>query len=346
MEINLDGRFFALRGGGAGQLFEIDPDTGEVTFLFFVNSFGGSINGLESMDSNSLLASTNSGNLVRIDLVAMFSHPLGFSGIGWTDIASDPTSGRLYAVSRHSTEASQTSHLYEINQASGAITQEIGDIGLAFVSDMDFAPDGTLYGNDATLLVIDPATAGTESLGGFGEDPFEPPSVMNTLEKTTMVAADGSGSLHYPGIVAVPDSVFTSVSTSVLDISFNRVFVDSVNFPFLDQPATNTLLGLTGTNPTLLVDENDDGEFEECLAPQCTLVSFGGGTLVFDVAGFTTYSSETCTASPGNGPGGNGPPGPDGNGPPGLCKAKGPDGNGPPGLTGNHPKGGPPGNNK
>jgi hypothetical protein len=41
----------------------------------------------------------------------------------------------------------------------------------------------------------------------------------------------------------------------------------------------------------LLVDPEDDGSFVPCDSPQCTLVSFTGGTLVFNVDGFTTYSS-------------------------------------------------------
>jgi len=345
MEITSTGQFLALEGGGTGNLYEIFPDTGEVAFLFFVPRFGGGINGLES-NGFGILATTNAGDLVSINLVAMSSALIGSDGSGWTDLAVDPTSGMTYALSRHRNEISQTNHLYEIDVATGGILGEIGDLGRTFVSDMDFTSDGMLYGNDSTLLVIDLMTGDANSLGGFGEDPLEPPSLMNTLVQTTMVAADGSGSLHYPGAVAVPDGVFTDVSTSVLDISLNRVFVDSANFPFLDQLATNTLLGLPGQKRVLLVDDDDDGTFDDCPATQCALVSFAGGTLIFDVAGFTTYSSEACALNPGKGPGGNGPSGHDGNGPPGLCNAKGPHGEGPPGLTGNHPKGGPPGKNK
>ena len=265
-----------------------------VTFLFLVSSFGGSINGLESNGVGRLLATTNSGNLVSIDLVSGISTFIGFSGIGWTDLAIDPTSGRTYALSRHRTEASQSNRLYEID-AMGGIVQEIGDTGLIFVSDMDFAPDGTLYANDASLLVIDPATAATESVGDFGEDPFEPPSENNSLSKTTLVAVGGSGSVHYPGTLAVPSGELVNVSTAVLDISFNRVFVDSASHPFLDQKAIITLLGLPGKKRRLLVDEDDDGEFERCRGKQCKLRLFSGGTLVFKVNGFTTYSSEERT---------------------------------------------------
>ena len=80
-----------------------------------------------------------------------------------------------------------------------------------------------------------------------------------------------------------------------LDVSFNRVFVDSASHPFLDQKAVITLLGLPGKKRRLLVEENDDGEFERCRGKQCKLRLFSGGTLVFKVDGFTTYSSEERT---------------------------------------------------
>ena len=289
-------RFLALRGGGANadELFEINPDTGVVTFLFAVNGFGG-VNGLESNGIGSLLATTNSGDLVSINLVSGVSTSIGADGNGWTDLAID--TGTAYALSRHTTEASQSNHLFEINTTTGGIVQEIGDTGFAFVSDMDFAPDGTLYANDASLslLVINPVSAATESVGTFGEDPFEPPSENNSLRKTTLVAVGGSGSVHYPGTLAVPSGELVDVSTAELDISFNRVFVDSTTYPFLDQKAIITLLGLPGKKRRLLVDEDDDGEFERCRGRQCKLRLFSGGTLVFKVNGFTTYSSEERT---------------------------------------------------
>jgi hypothetical protein len=86
--------------------------------------------------------------------------------------------------------------------------------------------------------------------------------------------------------------VETTVSTEELEISFNRVFLDSAIHPFLDQEAIITLLGLPGKLRRLLVDEDDDGEFEMCRGNVCRPKMFTGGTLVFEVDGITTYSSE------------------------------------------------------
>jgi hypothetical protein len=69
------------------------------------------------------------------------------------------------------------------------------------------------------------------------------------------------------------------------------MFVDSAALPFLDAPARNTLDNLPGSTRVPLVDLDDDGIFATCAAPRCTNADLSGGTLAFDVTGFTTYSS-------------------------------------------------------
>ena len=77
-----------------------------------------------------LLASTNQGELVRIDLGAGTATLLGTapSPGGWADLAFDP-SGGLLAVSRQKAEATATAHLYSISPTTGPILSEIGDVG-------------------------------------------------------------------------------------------------------------------------------------------------------------------------------------------------------------------------
>ena len=291
LEITPSGRFFALRGGSSGELYEIDPLTGEASFIFG----GPGMNGLESIDDTSLFATSNDGTLFRIDL--SFDPPLVFfignanTGIGWTDIAVHPLTGVAYALSRHADEQTGTNHLYQIDTGNGGVIQEFGDTAEGFVADMDFAPDGTLYGNGSELLVIDPGTAVSERVGAFGEDPLEPPSINNVLTKTSLISLNGNGSVHYPDALFIPDGLSTDVTTEDLEISYNRVFVDSESHPFLDQRAVITLLGLPGEKRRVLVDEDDDGVFERCTGKRCRLKLFRGGTLIFDVDGFTTYSS-------------------------------------------------------
>ena len=44
------------------------------------------------------------------------------------------------------------------------------------------------------------------------------------------------------------------------------------------------------------VDLADDGTFTTCASSRCTEISYAGGTFVFDVTGFTTYSAQESTA--------------------------------------------------
>jgi hypothetical protein len=70
------------------------------------------------------------------------------------------------------------------------------------------------------------------------------------------------------------------------NISFNRIEINTVTLPNFNKPATLTLYNLNFVNPRIL----KDGVL--CPDSVCTLQSYSGGTLVFNVAGFSTYSSE------------------------------------------------------
>ena len=125
-----------------------------------------------------LFGSTNAGELVRIDVDAGTGVLIGqAAGPGWTDIAA--SAAGLLATGRAINEPSTDgcigffggggcTHLYEINPADGQIVQDLGSLGVAFVSDIDVADDGSMFGsyfvNEAGfgqggLVAIDPATA-------------------------------------------------------------------------------------------------------------------------------------------------------------------------------------------
>jgi hypothetical protein len=142
--------------------------------------------------ANRLLASTNRGELVEIDLTAATTTLIGDAGLfegremGWTDIAFD--AGNLFATSNQQAELStdgcigwftggQCSHLYVLDVGTGAVLAEIGSTGGAYVSDIDFAADGTLYGSkyidvlsrgDGGFITLDPTTAALTLVGRFG----------------------------------------------------------------------------------------------------------------------------------------------------------------------------------
>jgi hypothetical protein len=248
---------------------------------------------LQVIDEDRLLASTNEGELLRIDLSTDSGTVtlIGSSFRGWTDLAMDPSTGRLYASTRWSKEATSTSHLYEIDPLTGGIIEEILDTGTAFLADMDFSSGGVLYASD-DLNTIDISTKLVTNIGGgYGPDPFEQSSENNVLQSQTFTATT-TASVTFSEPIILPASLELSLDDSVIQLGFNSIFVDSALYPFLDVPARITFENLDGESRDILVDLNDDGIFEPCGSPQCNFVSFEGGTLIFDVSGFTSYSSK------------------------------------------------------
>ena len=156
--------------------------------LFIVGS--GFLSAGVQISAQELLATTNQGELVEIDLAAGTATLIGDAGIfngkdmGWTDLALD-AAGNLYAVSRVRSElpseppcptagggAGRCTHLYRLDPNTGMVGQEVGDLQAAFVSDVDFALDGTLYGNQwdlrGSLITVNPVTATANKVGPFG----------------------------------------------------------------------------------------------------------------------------------------------------------------------------------
>jgi hypothetical protein len=101
---------------------------------------------------------------------------------------------------------------------------------------------------------------------------------------------------------AIPDDNILDIDSHV-EISENKIELDSVALPNFDKPATLQFYGLTFSNPRILMD----GEI--CPASVCVKESYSGGVLTFNVPGFTTYTTEETpiesTTSPGGGGGGS-----------------------------------------
>jgi len=79
---------------------------------------------------------------------------------------------------------------------------------------------------------------------------------------------------------------------SYVNISYNFISINSTALPELNKSATLTLYNLKIANPVVLVDENDSGNFVECPLELCTIIYSGPGTLVFDVAHFSSYKAS------------------------------------------------------
>lgn len=82
---------------------------------------------------------------------------------------------------------------------------------------------------------------------------------------------------------------------SNIEISRNNIFLNSEEIPGLNKSASLSLYGIGFINPRIL----KNGVI--CSFPVCSIESYSGGTLRFNVSSFTTYSSEEAPEVPGSG---------------------------------------------
>jgi hypothetical protein len=111
-----------------------------------------------------------------------------------------------------------------------------------------------------------------------------------TITDLTTASAVELGRLAY-GKVRYTNAIRLLKATSLYDdrldldsavtLSKGKITINSITAPTLNQPATITLYGLTVGTPQIYRDG--------VLCTTCTQVSYSGGTLVFNVTGFSTY---------------------------------------------------------
>lgn len=80
-----------------------------------------------------------------------------------------------------------------------------------------------------------------------------------------------------------------------INISFNRIEINSIALPNLNKSATLWLYNLTFANPRVLRNN------EICPSDICVIESYSNGTLKFNVTGFTVYSTEETPVPPAGG---------------------------------------------
>ena len=76
-----------------------------------------------------------------------------------------------------------------------------------------------------------------------------------------------------------------------VNISFNRIFINSTAIPALNKSAKLVLTNLTFTTPRILKDR------EVCSSDTCSQESYTGGTLTFNVTSFSEYAAEETPTS-------------------------------------------------
>ena len=121
-----------------------------------------------------------------------------------------------------------------------------------------------------------------------------------SLNFTNTTFLSENGSIRIPGSFILNFSQ-VRINWSNLNITRNRAFMNATNTTYLknntndtvhmNQSAQITLRGIGVTIALPTVDFEDDGTFATCSSPQCVEVSYANGVFVFNVSGFTTYSS-------------------------------------------------------
>lgn len=96
-----------------------------------------------------------------------------------------------------------------------------------------------------------------------------------------------------------PDDSLVDIDDNV-NISFNRIELNSTALPNFNSSATLTLSGLSFVSPRILRDG------VACPTSICTQLSYSGGVLMFNVSRFSTYSVEEASTSSGGSSGGGG----------------------------------------
>ncbi|MCX6707763.1 MAG: hypothetical protein NT001_06535 [Candidatus Woesearchaeota archaeon] len=91
------------------------------------------------------------------------------------------------------------------------------------------------------------------------------------------------------GIISFAEAINISSNTDLtsnINISFNYIYINETALPGLDKKATLSFYNLSFNNPRILKDG------AVCPASECTRVDYSEGMLVFNVTGFSSYSSE------------------------------------------------------
>jgi hypothetical protein len=133
--------------------------------------------------------------------------------------ASNSNAGTLYA----STSAGGPGELYIINQANGAVIQDIGPLNDASsvnypITGLAFSPvTGLLYGStgnagtvDAILVKINPATALVTVVGSFNAGPVNTGGSPATMAD---IAFDSAGNLYGVGSIGGPQLYSINIAT-------------------------------------------------------------------------------------------------------------------------------------
>jgi hypothetical protein len=106
----------------------------------------------------------------------------------------------------------------------------------------------------------------------------------------------------YGSINFTNTSLYASGSnlSDVINVTSNNAFVNSVVEPGFNTTADITLESISVSELQMIVDNNDNGEYEACPDNICVNLSYNGSTAIFNVTHFTSYGIQESNTAPDN----------------------------------------------
>ena len=141
--------------------------------------------------------------------------------------------------------------------------------------------------NSSRFAIIDTEYGGSTTI--FVNQTFESIQNLNNI----ILENSSVGKIVFNEIINMTADLVSNDNSLNLDsntnISFNRIEINSTALPNFNKQATLYLHNLTFTTPRILKDGS--------LCSTCTQQSYSGRTLVFNVTGFSVYSTEETPES-------------------------------------------------
>jgi hypothetical protein len=171
-----------------------------------------------------------------------------------------------------------------INQTTGIVvlTPDANWNGTGYVIFNGSDSEVNSTSNNITLSVFKPIINFT----GFDGDTTNFSDMTSFVNASIIIEKSDSGKINFDSVTLNNTQINIS---EYINISFNRIELNSTALPELNKSATLYLYNLTTSNPQPL----KDGVF----CSDCSEVSYTGGIFAFNVTSFSVYSSEetpTC----------------------------------------------------
>ena len=175
----------------------------------------------------------------------------------------------------------------DINQTSGVVilVPDVDWNGTGYVVFNGSDSEVNVTSDNITLSVFRPEI----NYSGFGGNTTNFSNLTDFIGIPVVIEKVGSGKMSFDSVSL--DGFSIDISENV-NISFNRIELNSSALPELNESATLYLYNLTYSNPRPLRDG--------VVCSDCIEVGYSGGIFVFNVTGFSVYSSgESPTCSDG-----------------------------------------------